>query len=127
MRLRHPLLWKLFAWSLLATVVFLTLTPSPPKVSMAFLSWDKAQHCLAYMLLMWLFAMAWEGRGLVAWTLFLVCIGVTLEWLQGIMGIRVMEIWDMLANSIGVGLGWAISRTPFRRTLVWIESRLARL
>jgi VanZ family protein len=127
MTLRHPLFWKLLAWSLLATVAFLTLTPNPPKVDMAFLSWDKAQHFFAYMLLMWVFAMAWEGRRVAAWAIFLVCVGVSLEWLQGLMGIRVMEIWDMLANSIGVGLGWAISRTTFCRTLVWIESRLARL
>ena len=124
MTLRHSLFWKLLAWSLLALVVFLTLTPSPPKVSMAFVSWDKAQHVLAYMALMWLFSMAWEGRALIAWVVFLVCVGVTLEWLQGIMGVRVMEIWDMLANSMGVVIGWAISRTPLRLTLVRIESRL---
>jgi len=127
MTLRHPLFWKLLAWSLLATVVFLTLTPRPPKVSMVLLSWDKAQHFLAYMVLTWLFAMAWEGRRLIAWMAFLLCVGVTLEWLQGAMGIRVMELWDMLANSIGVGLGWLISRTPLRFTLVWLESRLVRM
>jgi len=47
--------------------------------------------------------------------------------LQGAMGIRVMELWDMLANSIGVGLGWLISRTPLRFTLVWLESWLVRM
>jgi VanZ family protein len=112
---------------MLATVATLTLMPDPPNIESVLMSSDKMLHFLAYMVLMWWFVMAWRGRREWAWGAMLVAAGIVLEWLQGIMGTRLMEAGDMVANAIGVGLGWLLCRTPLARTLSWVEARLGGL
>jgi VanZ family protein len=127
MKLRRPWLWKLLAWLLLLTVAIVTLMPRPPRLDLPLLSWDKAQHFLAYAILAWSFLQAWEGSHAVFWILFLVVVGVLLEVLQGLMGVRSMEVFDMLANSLGVLLGFLLWKTPAGRGFLFLEARLSRL
>ena len=111
MSLRYTWFWKSLAWGMLLTVVGLTLTPRPPKIGIPLLSWDKAQHCIAYTALMWTFLHTWEGSHILRWAILLLVVGVGLEILQPLIGVRVMEYSDMLANSLGVLLGYAAWRT----------------
>jgi VanZ family protein len=124
MSLRYPWFWKSLAWVLLLTVATATLMPSPPRIELPLLSWDKAQHFIAYAVLMWIFLQAWEGRHTLAWAILLVTVGVGLEILQGWMGVRFMEYFDMLANSLGVLLGYLAWRTPLGRGFHRIEAGL---
>ena len=48
MNLRHTRFWKSLAWGMLLTVAILTLMPNPPRIDLPLLSWDLAQHCIAY-------------------------------------------------------------------------------
>lgn len=124
--LRYPRLWKLLAWLLLLAVATVTLMPRPPRLDLPLLSWDKAQHFLAFAVLAWVFLQAWEGRHSLFWAVFLVVVGVGLELLQGLMGVRYMEFFDMLANSLGVLLGCLLWRTPAGQGFHFLEARLSR-
>jgi hypothetical protein len=104
---------------MLLTVATLTLMPSPPRIGA--ISWDKAQHSVAYAALMWTFLQAWEGRHTLRWAILLIAVGVGLELLQGLMGVRFMEVFDMMANGLGVLLGYGAWRTPLGRGFLRIE------
>ena len=111
MSLRYTRFWKSLAWGMMLTVAILTLMPKPPRVNLPLLSWDKAQHSIAYAALMWTFLRAWEGSHVLRWAIFLLVAGVALEILQPLIGVRFMEYSDMLANSLGVLLGYAAWHT----------------
>ena len=125
MSLRYTWFWKSLAWGMLLVVATLTLTlmPQPPHI-VRWLSWDKAQHSIAYAALMWTFLQAWEGSHVLRWAILLLLAGVVLEILQGLMGVRFMEYFDMLANSLGVLLGYAAWRTPLGRGFRRVEASL---
>ena len=95
--------WVTGGWAVLAGIVFLSLTPSPPSAD--FESSDKVGHLLSYGVLMAWFALLYPARR--PWlAIAFVALGVGLEFAQGATGYRSFEVADMVANSIGVLLGW---------------------
>ncbi|HZM35842.1 MAG TPA: VanZ family protein [Burkholderiales bacterium] len=72
---------------------------------------DKVGHLLAYAALMFWFSQLYLSRSLrlIHAAIFLL-MGIGLEVLQGISGLRTYEIMDMLANTAGVLLGWLAAR-----------------
>ena len=92
-------------WGWAVTIVWLSLTPSPPQVDVQY--GDKLGHFGAYGLLMLWFCLlhpsfrsrAWHAVGFIA-------MGVGLEIVQGHLGYRTYDTVDMAANTIGVLLGW---------------------
>lgn len=123
-RLRHLRFWRAGAFAALALVVWLSLTPAPPSPPVG-LSWDKAQHALAYAFLAWWFAQAWRRR-VPAVAVLLFAAGLVLEGLQGLGGERTMSLADAAANGVGVVLGLAVVRTPLGRVFQGIEKGAAR-
>ena len=103
-------------WAMVAAVAWLSLTPSPPKVD--FQESDKVGHFIAYGSLMFWFSQlylktrtrAFYGAGFIA-------MGITLEFIQGALGYRTYEVYDMYANTLGVLLGWAGALVVRRRLL----------
>jgi VanZ family protein len=98
---------------MVAAVVWLSLTPSPPDIDIE--GGDKLGHLVSYFVLMFWFAQlyasrAWYAAGFVA-------LGIALEFLQGALGYRAFERYDILANSAGVLLGWGAARLVGRRLL----------
>lgn len=83
------------------------------------LAWDKAQHMIAYAVLMWWFRQAFAGW--IRWFVFLTLLGVGLECVQGLTAYRYFEYGDMVANTLGVILGLVLAATPLGRTLAWLE------
>ncbi len=120
--LRFGKTWQGLGWAMVACVVWLSLTPQPPQPP-SFLAWDKAQHFVAYGGLMAWFGMAFFRHW--RWPVFLIGLGIGLEFLQGLGGIRSFDPFDMVANSIGVGLGIALIKTPFGQSLAAIDALLA--
>ncbi|HEX6268109.1 MAG TPA: hypothetical protein VFZ81_14590 [Burkholderiales bacterium] len=110
MRLRA--LWLAVGWSLVAAVVWLSLTPAPPELGKG---GDKLGHLLGYGLLMFWFAQLYLRR--VFYAAGFIAMGVALELLQGWLGYRSLEGYDMLANSAGVLLGWSAALALRRRLL----------
>ena len=92
-------------WGWAATIVWLSLTPSPPQVDVQF--GDKIGHFGAYGLLMLWFCIlypALRARGFHA--IGFIAMGIGLEFVQGWLGYRTFDVMDMAANTIGVLLGW---------------------
>jgi VanZ family protein len=93
-------------WGWAATIVWLSLTPSPPQVDVEY--GDKLGHCGAYGLLMLWFCLLYPSRNTRVWyAATFVAMGVGLEFVQGHLGYRTYDVSDMIANTVGVLLGWA--------------------
>jgi VanZ family protein len=108
--------WLAVGWAMVAVIVWLSLTPSPPKVD--FEQSDKVGHFLAYGGVMFWFAQLYaEPKARLGYAAGFVAMGVALEFIQGWTGYRSFELLDMLADGIGVALGWAaalvLPRLPF--------------
>jgi VanZ family protein len=92
-------------WGWAAAIVWLSLTPSPPQVDLE--HGDKLGHFAAYGLLMFWFAQLYpERKARIAYVLGFIAMGIGVELLQGQLGYRTYEVFDMYANTLGVLLGW---------------------
>lgn len=92
-------------WAWAAAIVWLSLTPSPPSVDVAY--GDKLGHFAAYGLLMFWFAQLYRVR--VFYAAGFTAMGIGLEFLQGALGTRSFELPDMAASTLGVALGWVLA------------------
>lgn len=103
--MRYRLLWVGLGWGWVAAIVWLSLTPSPPKLEVTL--GDKLGHFTAYGALMFWFCQLYARRSArIAYGAAFVAMGIALEFIQGATGYRSFELLDMAANSIGVLLGW---------------------
>ena len=83
---------------------------------------DKLIHGVAYATIAFWFAMLDRApQRQLWWALRFVLMGVAIEFAQGATGYRDFEVTDMVADAIGVGLGWGLAHTPLVGLLVWIE------
>lgn len=84
----------------------MSLAPIPQPIG--FEQGDKLEHFAAYGLLMALFCLAYPSRGArLAYAAGFILMGIALEFLQGMTDYRTFDVLDMLANAVGVALGWA--------------------
>ena len=121
---RFSLFWFLLGWVGVIAVVYLSLTSTPIRTALIY--GDKLGHLLAYAVLMSWFVQLFQRRGwLLLHAVFLILMGVSLEFLQGLYG-RYFEYADMAANTIGVFLGSLTALTPWRDLLLRLERRLFR-
>ncbi|NTV95283.1 MAG: VanZ family protein [Thiobacillus sp.] len=117
--LTHRHLWLAIGWGLVILVTVLSLLP-PPSLPDAQVN-DKFSHILAYFTLMAWFGQIYPER--LKPFLALLAMGAALEVLQGMTGYRDMSAYDMLANTVGVTLGWLAARLR-PDLLVRLEARL---
>ena len=95
----------MFGWALVALIVWLSLTPSPPSIDLD--QGDKLGHSFAYASTMFWFAQLYVRSSVrLRYALGLVALGIALEFVQAHVG-RDFEVADMAADAIGVALGWA--------------------
>ncbi|ADJ27228.1 VanZ family protein [Nitrosococcus watsonii] len=120
MKLKFIWFWRLLGWLLVAVVVYLSLTSSLPDVKLDIQDQDKLGHFTAYALLAWWFSQVYPARLHVFWGLFLVVLGITLEFLQDLVG-RDFEYGDMLADIMGIVGGYLLARTPAGTALRRLE------
>ena len=110
---RWQAMWLASAWMLVGTVVYLSLARL--DVDIPEQGGDKFAHVLAYAALTYWFMQVYvRSASRLAIGAALVVLGVTLEFLQGYTGYRHFDYADMVANTIGVVVGWVASppRTP---------------
>lgn len=118
--LERPGIWRFLGWALIVLVTYLALTPDPPAAPRFS---DKLGHVLAYASLMgWWLQIDRRPQRLA---LLFVLMGLALEILQSLSGYRTGDIFDMAANTLGVGLGW-LSGLLLPDWLARLERRLAR-
>ena len=93
-------------WLLAATIIWLSVTPEPVQIDIE--QGDKLGHFAAYGSLMFWFCLLYRRRKVrIAYAVLWIAMGVGLEFVQGQLGYRTYDVGDMLANSIGVLIGWA--------------------
>ena len=117
--------WLGAGWLGIGLVVFLSLTPAPPQVDLGAYT-DKWEHLSAYALLMWWFCqlqLAPPRRALTG--LWIVAMGIAIEFAQRATATRMFEVSDMVAGALGVGLGWLLATPRTPNALRWLQRRLA--
>jgi VanZ family protein len=104
-------------------IVFFSLDPSPPELG-TFPGQDKVMHFMVYTFLMlWFGCCYMPGKTYRYLGIGFILMGIVLEIIQGLVGYRSMEYFDMLVNSIGVAMGWLLAGTRLSSALIQIESR----
>lgn len=89
-------------WALVVALIWFSLTPKPPDTGAS----DKLSHFLAYGALMFWFVLLYgRTRTRALYAAGFVAMGVAIEFIQPYTG-RQFEPADMLANTLGVALGW---------------------
>ncbi len=109
-----------------AACIALSLGPPVPGAAPVFPHADKLNHALAYGALAW-WAMGCFGAGVARRRalLSLLVLGAAMEWAQGAFTAdRQREVFDMVANALGVGAGAALG-LKFNLP-AWLEERLLR-
>jgi VanZ family protein len=106
--LKFRILCVALGWLLVAAIVWLSLTPAPPSIDLP--QGDKLGHFLGYGTLMFWFCQLYATRSTrILYATGFAAMGVTLEFIQGQLGYRTYEVFDMYANALGVLLGWALA------------------
>jgi len=101
-------------WFCALAVLVLSLMPT--AVQLPSTGWDKSNHLLGFAVLAALGCLAWPNRaarvlaGLLAY-------GALIEGLQALTPYRFAEWGDLLADALGLLLGWALARLVARRLL----------
>lgn len=125
--LRYFNLWLIIGWLLVLTMCYLSLIPKPPNFNIEFTNSDKIGHFSAYFVLMFWFSQLYKtSKTRLLYILFFILMGATLEVLQGLSSARTFEYADMLANTLGAGLAWFITRNRLNDFLLSFEAILTK-
>ena len=115
--------WRAIGIGLIVVVIWLSLTPHPVEIPVE--QGDKLGHFAAYGTLMFWFAqLDARHRKRLAYVAGFVALGVALEFAQGLTDYRMFEVADMVANAIGVLLGWISAPPRGPDMLGFLERRL---
>ena len=116
-------LWLALGWCWAMAIVWLSLMPSPPTIEVE--QADKLGHFLGYGLLMFWFCQLYAAqRTRLGYALGFAALGIGLELVQRALGYRSYEPLDMVANTVGVAIGWATARAGGGRLLARLEESL---
>ena len=105
--------WVVVGWFGIVLLIYLSLMPNPPEIPIE--QGDKYGHSLAYATLMYWWAQLLPSlRQRLQVAAALVALGIAIEYVQGWTGWRTFDYFDMLADAMGVALGWLLAspRTP---------------
>lgn len=117
---RPRLLWHVLGWLLVAFIIVGSLVPPPTELDM--IHYDKANHLLIYAVLMGWFTQLISVRKLqFAYMLGFFAMGMGLESLQAQTSYRSFELADMVANGVGIFIGWIISVTIMPGWLIKLD------
>jgi VanZ family protein len=105
---RSLLHWRLALAGALSVVTALSLLPLGPDAPTT--GWDKTNHLLAFGWLAIVGCRAWPQRHAAALA-GLLAYGGLIEVLQSFTGYRSAEWGDLLADALGLLLGWALLRS----------------
>jgi VanZ family protein len=121
---RYFRMWQAIGVLMIVVVCVASLSPTmPPPPG---LHGDKVEHLIAYGSLTYWWGMLYPERA-QRWLacLLFILMGVGLEFAQRATGYRVLDVFDMAANTVGALLGRFAVETPFGRLLGMLDKRLA--
>jgi VanZ family protein len=114
--------WMLISWLLVVAVFYLSLIRNPPA-PFSFNGADKFEHAFAYATMMLSFCQLYSAKNTrVGLFLAFVTMGIGIEFLQKMTDYRVFEYADMLANGVGVLIGWGLAQTRLGTVLNMLEN-----
>lgn len=120
--LRYFKLWLSIGWLMVAALCYFSLIANPPELDVDIEYFDKVRHFIAYFILMFWFAQLYKNnKSRIGYGLFFISMGIILEVLQGLGGVRYFEYYDMLANALGVVLAWLITKKRGDTLLLSVE------
>lgn len=123
--MKYHTAWLAAGWLLIFLITWLSLVSSPPT-PLRFPHADKLEHLIAYTALMGWFGQLYHTRlERSKLALAFIAFGAGIEILQGWGGYRSAEWTDLLADSLGIGLGWLINTTSVQFLLTRFDARLA--
>lgn len=120
--LRFRYAWLFGGLCLVGLVLYLTLSPLRPNAIMLYN--DKMSHGIAFMALMAWFSGIFEMRFAVWIALALLCLGISIEFIQAQLTYRSAELADGLADVVGIGAGWVLAIAGLQHWAAWLESWL---
>jgi VanZ family protein len=125
--LRFKWLWLLIGYGSIVLVVYLSLVSDPVSIANVMPLQDKVLHMIAYFFLAFWFVQIYHVRQhMMFWLAFFLCLGLLMEYLQGLGAARYSEVGDMVANMLGVAIALVLSKTRLRYMLVGFERLLGR-
>jgi VanZ family protein len=122
--LRYARTWLVAGLILLAIGLVAALEPVPSAVAVTFN--DKFIHITGFLVFMVWFGGIFEGRFAPVIAAALSSYGILIELLQSLTPTRSAEALDVVADVVGVLLGWALSAAGLSRWCAKIESWLVR-
>ena len=121
--LRHPKLWLVLGWCMIAGVLVASLMPARAvEVVFGGLN-DKIEHAAAYAgLMVWFGGMSRRAAQLKLAIAF-VALGGVIELLQGLTPTRTPDLMDLAADTVGVVVGLVLTATVLNAWCQRIETR----
>lgn len=120
--LRHLLLWRVIGWLIVTAIIYGSLTPRPIDIPIE--EGDKLGHMLAYSGLMIWFMQLYTRNAHILLAACCVSLGIAMEYAQLASGYRDFEYLDMVADGVGVSIGWLLGGTAVSQALTRLERRM---
>ena len=118
-------LWKAAGWLLVLTIIYFSLMPAPPDIGVE--QGDKIGHLAAYGLTTLWFAQIYTGaHQRVRLFIGMVALGIAMEYAQRATGYRSFEVADIIADGLGVAIGWLAAPPRLPNLLSWVDKRTTR-
>lgn len=122
--LRLARLWIWLGLMLVFGICVMSLISVPAPVRSLMLN-DKLMHVAVYACLMSWFAQIFRhDLARLVFVVVFVLMGIGIEYLQGLTPSRRFEVLDMIANTCGVLLAWALAYTWMGKILEWFEKSM---
>jgi|SRR5687767_3212028 len=100
--------WLTAGMGLVMAVIYLSVAPAPDVPRLP--GGGHLDHVLAYaMLMFWFMQLADIGASRALIAVALIALGIALELAQLYVPGRTFEVADMVANAVGVSLGWLLA------------------
>lgn len=117
---RHPRLWLVIGWALIAFAIVVSLLPSEELPSLGV--GDKFEHTTAYALLALWFAGMYPRTRYIVIGIALFIMGVGIEFAQGAMHMgRQADVRDVIANTGGIAIGLTLALAGLGGWAEWID------
>lgn len=118
---KYPALWLMTGWMLIAAIIYLSLA-NLSGVPLHVENGDKYGHIAAYAAVMFWFMQIYEDtRSRLTIAAGLLAMGIALEFAQAWTGYRTFERADMIADSVGIAIGWLVSPPRTQNLLDRVE------
>lgn len=118
--------WLVAGWLGVGLIAYFSLMPAPPDIGVE--QGDKIGHLAAYGLITLWFAQLYTGTRQRIWlAVGMVALGIAMEYAQRATGYRSFDVADMVADALGVAIGWLLAPPRLPNLLSWTEKRITRI